>query len=140
MKILAITLCLALAFAADKAEPQSAEKLVKKFNAKIGDTVVFDIPAPKDDNHLNEWVFLDSVLGREGDFWQLTGDTMKVEEDGTRTWSYSFKITKAGQDTLSFVYGDVSKLDDAMRTYHDQTFTVADMNGTQYAQVEITAA
>ena len=75
--------------------------------------------------------------------WQLVSENMKVNEDDTRTFSFGFKIGKAGEDVISFVYGDVSKLDDAVDNFSknkDHVFSVADMKGEQYAQVKIKAS
>ena len=60
---------------------------------------------------------------------------MKVNDDGSRTFSFGFKFIKAGEETLSFINGDVSKVDDAIANYKwnpDKTFSVADMKGKSY--------
>ena len=67
---------------------------------------------------------------------------MVVNDDESRTFSFGIKILAAGEDVLSFVNGDVSKLDDAIENYNEneeQEFSVADMQGLAYAQVKLTA-
>ncbi len=130
----------------DPAASASAEDdAIKPVDAKVGDVLVFDLPADKQgsDKGTFEWVFLEGMMGRQGDTWQLVSENMKVNEDDTRTFSFGFKITKAGEDVISFVYGDVSKLDDAVDNFSknkDHVFSVADMKGEQYAQVKIKAS
>ena len=117
---------------------------IKPVDAKVGDVLVFDLPADKQgsDKGTFEWVFLEGMMGRQGDTWQLVSENMKVNEDDSRTFSFGYKITKAGEDVISFVYGDVSKLDDAVANFDknpDHVFSVADMKGEQYAQVKVKA-
>ena len=172
MKLLAITLLLCVALSTDhvfKLGSQDAPKQaapatpaaatpaakpaaapaddgVKVVEAKVGDVLVFDLPQPKpngDNAGTMEWVFLEGMMGRQGDTWQVVSENMKVNDDDSRTFSFGFKITKAGEDVLSFINGDVSKVDDAIANYKknpDKTFSVADMKGKSYAQVKIKAS
>ena len=135
------------AAAAPAAKPSAApqDDGVKFVEAKVGDVLVFDLPQPKPDGEnagTMEWVFLEGMMGRQGDTWQVVSENMKVNDDGSRTFSFGFKITKAGEDVLSFINGDVSKVDDAIANFKrnpDKTFSVADMKGKSYAQVRIKA-
>ena len=125
--------------AAAKAEDEN----MKEVESKVGDVLVFDLPAPKPEEGTFEWIFLEGMMGRQGDTWQLVSENMKVNEDDTRTFSFGFKVVSAGEDVISFIYGDVSKLDDAIENFGDSadhTFSVADMKGEQYAQVRISAS
>ena len=63
----------------------------------------------------------------------MVSENMKVNDDDSKTFSFGFKIIKAGEDVLSFINGDVSKVDDAIANYKknpDKTFSVADMKGS----------
>ena len=128
----------------DSAEAE--DSAIKEVEAKIGDVLVFDLPQAKpegDNAGLQEWTFLEGALGRQGDIWQLVSENMKVNDDGSKTFSFGFKITRAGDDVISFVLGNVAKIDDAISSFQkssDQTFSVADMEGSAYSQVRITAA
>ena len=131
---------------AAKPSAAPADDGVKTVEAKVGDVLVFDLPQPKPDGEnagTMEWVFLEGMMGRQGDTWQVVSENMKVNDDGSRTFSFGFKITKAGEDVLSFINGDVSKVDDAIANFKrnpDKTFSVADMKGKSYSQVRIKAA
>ena len=123
----------------------AADDGIKEVTAKVGDVLVFDLPQDKPEGEnagVQEWVFLEGMMGRQGDVWQVVSENMKVNDDESRTFSFGFKILKAGEDVLSFVAGDVSKIDDAISNFNDsedQTFSVADMKGTAYSQVRIKA-
>ena len=87
-----------------------------------------------------EWVFLEGMMNREGTTYKLAEEGMKVNDDGSKTFSFGFKFIEAGEDVISFVSGDVSKLDDAIENFQqsqDETFSVADMFGTAYSQVQL---
>ena len=49
-----------------------ADDGVKVVEAKVGDVLVFDLPQPKpngDNAGTMEWVFLEGMMGRQGDTW-----------------------------------------------------------------------
>ena len=117
----------------------SDDQKLKTVTGKVGDVVVFDLPADKEEGSnagLMEWVFLEGMMGREGDIYRLQSESMKINDDGSRVYSFGFKILKEGEDVLSFVNGDISKLDDAIDNFKensDEIFSVADMKGSSYA-------
>ena len=107
--------------------------------AKVGDTVVLDLPQDKPEGEnagVIEWVHLESRLGKESDVYAIASESFVVNDDESRTFSFGIKAIAEGEDVLSFVNGDISKLDDAIDGYNasdDQEFSVADMNGLAYA-------
>ena len=129
----------------EDAADENLEQLVKNVSGHIGDIIYFDLPAdqPSGDNAgLVEWVFLEGMMGREGEIYSLRSESMKIEDDGSRIYTFGFKLLKEGVDVLSFVNGDVSKIDDAIDSFYennDKVFSVADMKGHSYSQVKLTA-
>ena len=107
--------------------------------ATVGDTVVLDLPQDKPEGEnagVIEWVHLESRLGKESDVYAIASESFVVNDDESRTFSFGIKAIAEGEDVLSFVNGDISKLDDAIDGYNasdDQEFSVADMNGLAYA-------
>ena len=110
---------------------------------KVGNTLVFDLPQPSPSGPTagtEQWVFVEGVMDKPGDTYHIVSQEMRMEDDGSRTWSYGFKLDKPGTDVLSFVLGDSAKVDDGIAGYDSpsNTFMVTDMDGTHYAQVELT--
>ncbi len=80
-------------------------------------------------------------MGRKAETYQFVHEQMDTAEDGTRTWTYGFKVNKPGDDVLSFVHGDVAKIDDAIKEYEkssDHMLDVTDMDAVEYVQVKLT--
>jgi len=61
---------------------------------------------------------------------------VEAKVGGSRTFSFGFKITKAGEDVLSFINGDASKVDDGIANIKQNTnenFSVADIKWKLYS-------
>ena len=89
---------------------------------------------------LVEWVFVEKALGVKGDTYYLAGENHIFDATGASIVTYTVVVTGTGEDILSFVHGDVSKMDDAIQGYKEdplQAFSVIDMDGTEYSQVRI---
>ena len=87
-------------------DTEVADNKIKEVEAEVGDVLIFDLPmkAPEGENAgTMEWVFLEGVMGWEGDTYSHTSENMKVNEDGSWTWSFGFEVTRAGDDIISFV-------------------------------------
>ena len=113
---------------------------VRAVTGKVGNTIVFDLPMdnPSGSNSgTQQWVFVEGVMNKPGNTYKISSQETTFEEDGSRTSSFGFKLVQPGIDVLSFVLGDISKIDDALAGYDEQTntFLVTDMLGTHYAQV-----
>ena len=76
-----------------------------------------DLSADASKDILNEWVFLEDKLDMTMDFYQVVSSTMASNEDGSKTFTFGFKILKEGEGVISFAEGDVSKIDDAVAAY-----------------------
>lgn len=133
---LAATLLLAFACAAD----------VSETTAGAGEIVNFEIPAPKFDakNSRMEWINVEHALGRTSDVFAVQSETQKTNDDGTQTWTFSYKITgKSGDsDTLGFVFADIGKLDDVQdamkKSGESNAFPFEEAGVTQFTQAKIT--
>ena len=135
MKICAIALVLCIAFAAS-GDPE-------KVTATVGEKLVFEISTTKDDSKsgLFEWIQLENVMGRTPEIFELTSENMKINADGTKTFTFGYTMKKAGSDTLTFVFGNVSKVDDAIANFNkneESSFNVEDMDSQAFSQVTIT--
>ena len=129
MKLLALTLLICLTIAADG---------VKDVTAKVGEELIFELEVPKSDKDPGtfEWIFLEAIMDMKPSVYKVTTQNMKINDDGSKIFQFGFTITAAGEDTLSFVHGDISKVDDAVANYKksaDGDFNVADMNAKAYS-------
>ena len=127
----------------DSESADAADAIIKDIQAKVGDVVVFDLPLDETKVGTQQWIFVEDKVGRSSDIYVLTNENMKVNDDMSRTYSFTLEITGSGDDILTFINGDVTKIDDAMDSYESTgniMFSVEDMEGKEYCQVRIKAS
>ena len=82
-----------------------------------------------------EWLFIEQKLGLTSKVWKFTGQTQDLEK---KEVSFKFDIIGEGEDVVSFILGNVGKLDDAIEDYEKEGkgFEPADMDGKEVAQIK----
>lgn len=71
--------------------------------------------------------------------YTLAEDKLYMDEEGDNgTWIFRLKLNRAGSEVLTFVFGDMTKFDDAEDEYafwSDHMFNLSLMGGKDFNQV-----
>ena len=110
-----------------------------------GNDVVIDLPAGKNGERgrdtFDQWLLVENELGRKQDKYRLTQQNEQHFDDGLIESSFKIRCLNKGDEILSFVLGDMTKLDDAEQAYYKSgDFDMKKMDALLYTQAHLIVA